>query len=116
LLLLFFPVGSGAGKVLKSVGQGVGQTFGGGKVFLDMFDFILCMYFLTILLFVVAGGVLLVGKGFGKGITQGDGRAVASGLMQGGAAVGNGVGQGKSRPQNSTSFIHVNKANTSWLR
>ena len=42
----------------------------------------------------VAGGVLLAGKGLGKGITQGDGRAVATGLMQGGAAVGTGVGQG----------------------
>lgn len=45
-------------------------------------------------LFSVAGGVMLVGKGLGKGITQGDGRAVATGLMQGGAAVGTGVGQG----------------------
>ena len=42
----------------------------------------------------VAGGVLLAGKGLGKGITKGDGRAVATGLMQGGAAVGTGVGQG----------------------
>ena len=64
-------VGTGAGKVLKSVGQGAGQAFGG-----------------------VAGGVMLVGEGLGKGLTKGDGRALASGLIQGGAAVGSGVGQG----------------------
>jgi hypothetical protein len=42
----------------------------------------------------VTGGALIAGKGLGKGITTGDGRAVASGLAQGGAAIGTGMGQG----------------------
>lgn len=36
----------------------------------------------------------MAGKGIGKGITTGDGRAVASGLAEGVASVGTGVGQG----------------------
>lgn len=36
----------------------------------------------------------MVGKGVGKGITTGDGRAVVSGITQGVASVGTGVGQG----------------------
>lgn len=35
-----------------------------------------------------------MGKGIGKGITSGNGRAVASGLVQGVATMGTGVGQG----------------------
>jgi hypothetical protein len=54
----------------------------------------MCSNCVVVFCFAVAGGVMLMGKGLGKGIVQGDGRAVASGLMQGGAAVGSGVGQG----------------------
>ena len=69
--VLLHAVGSGAGKFLKGTGQGVGEVFGG-----------------------MTGGAQLVAKGIGKGITQGDGRAVVSGLGQGVASVGAGVGQG----------------------
>jgi vacuolar protein sorting-associated protein 13A/C len=94
VLLTRTTVGSGAGQVLKSVGQGAGQAFGGSKC--NPF-FLIILKKLTHYFTVfnaVAGGVLIVGKGLGKGITQGDGRAVATGLIQGGAAVGTGVGQG----------------------
>jgi phage-related protein len=37
---------------------------------------------------------MIIGKGIGKGITFGDGRAVASGLANGVSSIGNGVGQG----------------------
>jgi len=36
----------------------------------------------------------MMGKGVGKGITTGDGKAVISGITQGVASVGTGVGQG----------------------
>jgi hypothetical protein len=42
----------------------------------------------------VGGGVLLAGKGIGKGITTGDGAAVASGLGNGAMSIGKGVGTG----------------------
>lgn len=42
----------------------------------------------------VTGGMLLVGKGIGQGVTQGDGRALVSGISKGVQSVGNGVGQG----------------------
>jgi hypothetical protein len=45
-------------------------------------------------LLVVTGGVLIAGKGIGKGITTGDGGAVVSGITQGAASIGQGVGQG----------------------
>jgi vacuolar protein sorting-associated protein 13A/C len=48
----------------------------------------------SLLFFSVTGGALQIGKGIGKGITEGDGRAVASGLVQGATSVGTGVGQG----------------------
>jgi phage-related protein len=37
---------------------------------------------------------MLIGKGVGKGITTGDGRAVVSGITEGVTSVGTGVGQG----------------------
>lgn len=42
----------------------------------------------------VTGGALMIGKGIGKGLTTGDGRAVAEGFSQGARSVGTGVGQG----------------------
>lgn len=36
----------------------------------------------------------MMAKGIGKGVTQGDGKAVVSGLAQGAASVGTGLGQG----------------------
>jgi phage-related protein len=47
-----------------------------------------------LLLLEVTGGALIMGKGIGRGITSGDGRAVASGLVQGVTTMGTGVGQG----------------------
>lgn len=64
-------VGTGAGKILKGAGKGVGQIFGG-----------------------VTGAVLIAGKGIGKGVSTGDGKAVVSGFAEGAASVGSGVGQG----------------------
>jgi len=49
---------------------------------------------LQILSFLVSGGAMMMGKGVGKGITTGDGKAVISGITQGVASVGTGVGQG----------------------
>jgi hypothetical protein len=88
-------VGSGTGKVLKSVGQGAGQAVGGCTLhaLLSMCDARLKSHS-SLSAHAVAGGLLLVGKGIGKGITSGDGRAVASGLAEGTAAIGSGVGQG----------------------
>jgi phage-related protein len=37
---------------------------------------------------------MMMTKGIGKGITSGDGRAAASGIVQGVSAMGTGVGQG----------------------
>jgi phage-related protein len=37
---------------------------------------------------------MMVGKGIGKGLTHGDGRAVATGFTQGATNIGTGVGQG----------------------
>ena len=42
----------------------------------------------------VTGGMLLAGKGIGQGLTQGDGRALVSGVSKGLNSVGTGVGQG----------------------
>jgi hypothetical protein len=64
-------VGKGAGKILKGAGVGVGQIFGG-----------------------VTGAVLIAGKGIGKGVSKGDGRAVLNGFSEGASSVGTGVGQG----------------------
>ena len=87
-------MGTGAGKIVKGVGKGtlglgwnpaqqcvvpqtlslcigVGQVFGG-----------------------LSGGALMVGKGIGKGLVEGDGRAIANGLAEGATSVGTGVGQG----------------------
>lgn len=37
---------------------------------------------------------MIVGKGIGKGIISGDGRAAASGIVNGATTIGTGVGQG----------------------
>jgi hypothetical protein len=64
-------VGTGAGKALKGAGKGVGQMVGG-----------------------VAGGFAIAGKGIGKGVMKGDGKAVLSGLSDGAVSMSQGVGQG----------------------
>eukprot|EP00540_Astrosyne_radiata_P023014 CAMPEP_0116849460 /NCGR_PEP_ID=MMETSP0418-20121206/15589_1 /TAXON_ID=1158023 /ORGANISM="Astrosyne radiata, Strain 13vi08-1A" /LENGTH=428 /DNA_ID=CAMNT_0004481193 /DNA_START=133 /DNA_END=1418 /DNA_ORIENTATION=+ len=64
-------VGSGAGHVLKGAGKGVGRIVGGAT-----------------------GAVLMAGKGIKKGVTTGDGRAVADGFADAAVSVGTGVGQG----------------------
>ncbi|CAB9496929.1 Putative vacuolar protein sorting-associated protein 13A [Seminavis robusta] len=64
-------VGTGAGKAVQGFGRGTGQVIGG-----------------------VTGGMLLVGKGIGQGVTQGDGKALVSGFSKGLTSVGTGVGQG----------------------
>ena len=40
------------------------------------------------------GAVLMAGKGIGKGVTTGDGRAVVDGFSNAAVSVGSGVGQG----------------------
>jgi hypothetical protein len=47
-----------------------------------------------LLVFIVSGGALQIGKGIGKGITTGDGMAVVEGLTKGAASVGGGIAQG----------------------
>lgn len=42
----------------------------------------------------LSGGAVMVGKGIGKGLIEGDGRAIATGLTEGATSVGTGVGQG----------------------
>lgn len=42
----------------------------------------------------VSGGALQIGKGIGKGITTGDGRAVVDGIAKGASSVGGGIAQG----------------------
>jgi hypothetical protein len=42
----------------------------------------------------VAGGAIQVGKGIGKGITTGDGKAVVDGLTKGVSSAGGGIAQG----------------------
>ena len=42
----------------------------------------------------MTGGVLLIGKGLGQGVAQGDVRKIGSGISQGLNSVGTGVGQG----------------------
>lgn len=64
-------VGTGAGKALKGAGKGVGQMVGG-----------------------FTGGFIIAGKGIGKGVSSGDGKAVITGFAEGAASIGNGVGQG----------------------
>ena len=43
---------------------------------------------------VVSGGALQIGKGIGKGIATGDGRAVVDGITKGASSFGNGIAQG----------------------
>ena len=43
---------------------------------------------------IVSGGALQIGKGIGKGITTGDGRAVVEGISKGASSVGGGIAQG----------------------
>lgn len=68
------------------------------EVSLDMFsDPVVNEYPLTILQQIpiaVTGGAMMIGKGIGKGISTGDGRAVVSGFAEGATSVGTGVGQG----------------------
>lgn len=64
-------VGDGTGKAFLGVGKGAGQVLGG-----------------------MTGGVLLMGKGVGQGVAQGDVRKIGSGISQGLNSVGVGVGQG----------------------
>ena len=62
---------------------GVGQVFGG-----------------------LSGGVLMMGKGIGKGLVHGDGRMMAAGLAEGATSVGAGVGQGvESVVQGTTRYV-----------
>jgi hypothetical protein len=42
----------------------------------------------------VSGGALQIGKGIGKGITTGDGRAVVEGISKGASSFGGGIAQG----------------------
>jgi hypothetical protein len=44
--------------------------------------------------YLVTGAVLLAGKGIGKGVTQGDGRAILDGFSDGANSIGKGFGQG----------------------
>ena len=44
--------------------------------------------------FLVSGGALHIGKGIGKGIATGDGRAVVDGITKGASSFGNGIAQG----------------------
>jgi len=64
-------LGTGTGKLLHGAGQGVGHVFGG-----------------------ISGGALQIGKGVGRGITTGDGKAVVDGLSQGASTIGGGIAQG----------------------
>eukprot|EP00547_Thalassionema_nitzschioides_P008181 CAMPEP_0194228780 /NCGR_PEP_ID=MMETSP0156-20130528/43548_1 /TAXON_ID=33649 /ORGANISM="Thalassionema nitzschioides, Strain L26-B" /LENGTH=3225 /DNA_ID=CAMNT_0038961301 /DNA_START=77 /DNA_END=9754 /DNA_ORIENTATION=- len=64
-------VGTGAGKILIGAGKGAGQIIGG-----------------------VTGGISLAGKGIGKAVTKGDGKAVLTGISEGATSIGFGVGQG----------------------
>lgn len=89
-------MGSGAGKILKGAGQGIGHVFGGGKFYrLVMPDELGVRCQLTsYLIYLVAGGAVQVGKGIGKGIIKGDGNAVVQGLTKGVSSVGGGIAQG----------------------
>jgi hypothetical protein len=42
----------------------------------------------------VTGGALIIGKGIGKGVTTGDGKAVLSGIAEGATSVSTGFGEG----------------------
>lgn len=64
-------VGTGASKFLQGAGQGVGHVIGG-----------------------VSGGALQIGKGIGKGIATGDGRAFVEGISKGAQSIGGGIAQG----------------------
>ena len=64
-------VGDGGSKIIKGAGKGVGQIVGG-----------------------VGGGLLLTAKGVGKGVSEGDGKAVLTGLGDGVASIGNGLLKG----------------------
>jgi len=43
---------------------------------------------------IVSGGALQIGKGIGKGIATGDGRAVVEGITKGASSVGGGIALG----------------------
>ena len=44
--------------------------------------------------FAVSGGALQIGKGIGKGIATGDGKAFVEGVSKGASSVGGGIAQG----------------------
>lgn len=64
-------LGTGTGKLLQGAGQGVGHAIGG-----------------------ISGGALQIGKGIGRGITTGDGKAVVEGLSKGVSSIGGGIANG----------------------
>ena len=64
-------VGEGGSKIIKGAGKGVGQVVGG-----------------------VSGGIMLTVKGLGKGVVEGDGQAVLTGLGDGAVSIGNGLLKG----------------------
>lgn len=64
-------VGKGGSEIIKGAGKGVGQMIGG-----------------------VGGGLLLAAKGIGKGVTKGDGSAIATGLGDGVVSIGSGFVDG----------------------
>lgn len=98
---IWFVVGAGAGKVFKGAGKGVGQVFGGGEI-AERISRIHCLceivladtYEFFTMSLIVTGGAQQIGKGVAKGVTEGDGKAVLTGLGEGVASVGTGVGQG----------------------
>lgn len=49
---------------------------------------------MTIIFTEVGGGLLLTAKGVGKGVTQGDGKAVLTGIGDGAVSIGNGIFKG----------------------
>ena len=51
-------------------------------------------FFCFIIFYAVSGGALQIGKGIGKGIATGDGKAVVEGLSKGATSVGGGIAQG----------------------
>ena len=53
-----------------------------------------CLTITSMHLSTVTGGMLLVGKGIGQGVTQGDGKAFVTGISKGFTSLGTGVAQG----------------------
>jgi len=94
ILPVFLLVGNGTGKILKGAGQGVGHAFGGGEYPRLSFCRWASLCVLTTNLLIVAGGALQIGKGIGKGLTKGDGKAVVDGFQQGFASAGSGLATG----------------------